>query len=88
MSCKICIHLTYKMHLHSRHYFCIFTSVYNLDQAFDQWVHTDRRIAITLCAPDSLMAEQMGATGQVLVIVHILQDCQSSCPLINNCLNI
>lgn len=42
----------------------VFTST---DHAFDQWVHTERRITITHCAPDSLMAEQMKAKDTVTI---------------------
>lgn len=44
-----------------------------LDQAFDTWVHTDRRISITHCAPDSLMAEQMKRTEQVYPITRYVR---------------
>ncbi|XP_045191531.2 uncharacterized protein LOC123548390 [Mercenaria mercenaria] len=48
-------------------------SMEDLDQAFDIWVHTERRITITHCAPDSLMAEQMKRTDQVYPITRYVR---------------
>ncbi|XP_060581953.1 uncharacterized protein LOC132738466 [Ruditapes philippinarum] len=45
----------------------------DLDLAFDQWVHTERRITITHCAPDSLMAEQMNEKDTVYPITRYVR---------------
>ncbi|KAL4234307.1 hypothetical protein ACF0H5_005958 [Mactra antiquata] len=44
-----------------------------LDRSFDTWVHTDRKICITSCSPDSLMAEQMKNTNQVYPITRYIR---------------